>query len=192
MAKNNDFNKLKRMSAVSMAEERKKSVNWMKDSIEDIRKKQTGDPNKIFSTSKLPQIGSMCLFVYDAKLKEKLPFFDVYPLVFPIEFYGDGFLGINFHYLPPAARLRLLEALVSITDNDKYDAKRKLNLSYELLKSYSTQLKGVENCIKRYLYGHVRSSFHTVNRDDWVRAVLLPLQRWSINSNKAKAGRPPY
>jgi hypothetical protein len=186
----NEFERIRKASSVSLAEERKKSINWFKDSIADIQKKQKGDPNKIFSLSKMPEIGGMFLYVYDAKTKDKLPFFDMYPLTMPIEMYNDGFLGLNFHYLPFAARLRLLEALVDITDKD-IDAKRKLNISYNLLKTYSTQLSsvGYKDCIKRYLYGHVRSSFHKVDRDDWVRAVLLPLQRWSINPDHG--GKPP-
>ena len=46
-------------------------------------------------------VGKMYMFFYDAKYKDTLPFFDIFPLVFPIEFYSEGFLGINLHYLPP-------------------------------------------------------------------------------------------
>jgi hypothetical protein len=116
----------------------------------------------------------------------------MYPLVFPIEFYGDGFLGINLHYLPPLARAALLSNLKRLANNNKYDDSTKLNISYELLRAHAVQFKGFENCVKRYLFAHVRSSFHQVSSSDWDKAVLLPLQRWKVNSNRKYAQQPPY
>ena len=46
-------------------------------------------------------IGNMYMFRYEPKLKESLPYYDRFPIVFPIEPYSDGFLGLNFHYLYP-------------------------------------------------------------------------------------------
>ena len=36
------------------------------------------------------------MFFYDPKLKKKLPYYDTFPLVLPLENYSDGFLGLNF------------------------------------------------------------------------------------------------
>ena len=55
--------------------------------------------------------GALNMFIYDPKLKNKLPYYDTFPLVLPLERYRDGFLGINFHYLPYALRARLLSRL---------------------------------------------------------------------------------
>jgi hypothetical protein len=60
------------------------------------------------------------------------------------------------------------------------------------LKEYSSRLGGVENCVKRYLFGHVRSTFHQVDPSDWAKVVVLPLQRWVVNPNKKYAGSTPY
>jgi hypothetical protein len=56
-------------------------------------------------------IGKMFLFKYDPKHKDKLPVYDVYPLVFPIERYSDGFLGLNIHYLSQIERAVFLGKL---------------------------------------------------------------------------------
>ena len=40
------------------------------------------------------------MFVYDPKTKAKLPFYDTFPLVLPIDTFRGGFIGLNFHYLP--------------------------------------------------------------------------------------------
>lgn len=187
------FTNLIRATAREIASKAKEAIDWFRDSVSNIQKKQQrSDPNKIFKTVSSPQIGSMYLFVYDPKYKLILPFYDMHPLVIPIEMYVDGFLGLNLHYLPPLARIQLLKALDDTKNNDKYNETTKLSISYGLLKTYSNQFKGHEQCIKRYLFSHVRSSFHIVNPTDWEKAAMLPLQRWSVNTNKKYAGSPPY
>jgi len=165
----------------------KNSVDWVKQNIQKLK-----NPVRFFDKTGLPTIGEMYMFTYDPKHKETLPFYDVFPLVIPIEMYGDGFLGLNLHYLPPIARARLMDSLRKISNNDKYDDTTKLMVSYKVLKSYSTQLSGFENCIKRYLYSHVRSKFHQVAASEWDKAVMLPLQKWVVNKNRRYAKSPPY
>lgn len=189
----NKFDSFIKRSAREIASSQKDSIDWFRDEVSEIQsKQQRSDPNKIFKKFSSPEIGSLFLFYYDPKYKTILPFFDAHPLVFPIEMYIDGFLGVNLHYLPPLARLQLLKSLDDIKNNDKYNETTKLNISYEILKRYSSQFKGVNNCIKRYLFAHVRSSFHLVNPKDWEKAVLLPLQNWKTNPNSRYAGSPPY
>lgn len=165
----------------------KQAIGWFRDALQKIK-----NPLRVFSQASYPTVGNMYLFTYDPKYKDVLPYYDMYPLVIPIEFYGNGFLGINLHYLPPLARASLMNSLKKVATDDKYNDKTKLNISYEVLTSYSRQFAGVENCIKRYLYSHVRSQFHKVSSEDWDKTVMLPLQRWKINPNKKYAGNPPY
>lgn len=189
----NRFIDLIKGTAAQIAARAKEAIDWFKDTVSDVQKKQQrADPNNIFKVVSSPQIGSMYLFTYDAKYKATLPFFDMHPLVFPIEMYSDGFLGLNLHYLPPLARVRLLKALDDTKNNNKYNETTKLNISYGLLRAYSNQFRGNEQCIKRYLFGHVRSQFHLVHPSDWEKVVMLPLQRWSVNPNKRYTGNPPY
>ena len=55
--------------------------------------------------------GRMYLFFYDAKTKDKLPYWDRFPLIFILEITQDGFTGLNLHYLPPRLRVRFLYEL---------------------------------------------------------------------------------
>lgn len=171
----------------SSRKEISESGEWLKDKIKNMR-----NPLRVFDQSAYPSVGNMYLFTYDPKYKETLPFYDMYPLVFPVEFYANGFLGINLHYLPPAARVSLLSGLTKVASDNKYNDKTKLNISYELVSRYSRQFAGIESCIKRYLFSHVRSQFHKVSSSDWEKAVMLPLQRWKVNNNKKYASSPPY
>lgn len=174
-------------SGAQLIKSARDSADWVKQNIQKLR-----NPLRIFDKTGMPTIGEMYMFSYDPKYKETLPFYDMYPLVIPIEMYADGFLGLNLHYLPPLARANLLSSLKKVANNDKYNDTTKLNISYRMLRNYSSQFAGFENCVKRYLYAHVRSTFHQVSASEWDKAVLLPLQRWKINSNKKYAGRPPY
>jgi hypothetical protein len=184
-----DFEKQLNEAGNNLLAAAKSSLDWFKDKIDNFSKKNIND---IFKKTAMPEIGSMYLFVYDPKYKDTLPFYDMFPLVIPIEFQNQGFLGLNLHYLPPAARSSLLSALATLANNDKYNDTTKLTISYEIVKRYSSQFPGNTECIKRYLYGHVRSQFQFVSPSDWAKVVTMPLQKWKINPNKKYAGSPPY
>jgi len=162
-------------------------IAWFREQLKLVG--TTKDP---FVKTGVPTVGNMYLFVYDPKHKATLPFYDMYPLAIPINYTNDGFLGLNLHYLPPGGRSALLGALISIQNNDKYNDSIKLNISYDLLKGASSKFSGFEQCVKRYIFGHVMSSYHYVQPSDWNKIVGMPLQRWKVNSNPKLAGSPPY
>ena len=109
--------------------------------------------------------GALNMFIYDPKLKNKLPYYDTFPLVLPIERYRDGCLGINFHYLPYALRARLLSRL---DPNANYSALKNVRL--------------VKPTLKRYLNSNVRSRFRKLEEEDFMTAIMLPVQRFRKSS----------
>jgi hypothetical protein len=119
-------------------------------------------------------IGRMYFFYYDPKTKDKLPYYDRFPLVLPIELYPDGILGLNLHYIHPKQRIILLDKLSEFANNSKYDKTTKLRLSYDLLKS-SSKIFETTPCIKRYLFSHVDSRFLEIDASEWDIAALLPV-----------------
>lgn len=124
-------------------------------------------------------VGRLNMFVYDPKYKNKLPYYDVFPLVLPIERYDNGFLGINFHYLPYALRARLLDRLEKFTKGSKDDAR--ILASYSGLKNVGL----VKPTLKRYLSTKVRSRFRRIDSEDFLTALMLPVQRFrKSNVNK--------
>lgn len=124
-----------------------------------------------------PLIGRMYFYFYDAKTKDKLPYWDKFPLVLPIEQYDDGFLGLNLHYLDYESRALLLDNLMTYRNNDKNDESTYLQLSYRMLSGIK-KWKKAQHCIKRYLYGHIQSSFIEVYSDEWNIAIFLPVERF--------------
>ena len=131
-------------------------------------------------------IGAMFLMRYDAKTKDKLPYWDSWPLVFPFAPAPGGFYGINIHYLNPTARMTLMMALIrgsqSIGSNE-LDENFRLKLSYKFLSSFPP----ARPCIKRYLMGHVvKRSMYRIAGNDWAYAAGLPMQRFEGDLNNAE------
>jgi hypothetical protein len=122
-----------------------------------------------------PDPGQMYAFRYDPKGKQKLPYYDVFPLVFPVESYPDGFLGINFHYLPLNLRAKLMDALYSVTTDKKYNENTRLAATYSVLQAAS-KFKAFRPTVKRYLYDHVRSQFLEITAPEWDIALFLPME----------------
>ena len=46
-------------------------------------------------------LGKMFFYKYDPKWAKKLPYWDMYPLVFPFEKAPGGYYGFNLQYIPP-------------------------------------------------------------------------------------------
>ena len=122
-------------------------------------------------------MGNMYLFAYDPKHKDTLPYYDRFPLIFPINKAKGGFLGINMHYLPPILRAKLMDELYKVLNNRNMDETTKLVASYKVLNS-ATKFKEFAPCIKHYLNAHVRTKPAYINPAEWDIALFLPTQKF--------------
>ena len=129
-------------------------------------------------------MGAMMMFTYDPKLKKTLPFYDRFPLCIPVQKAKGGFHGLNLHYLHPIIRAQFLDALMDITNNDKYDLSTKMRLTYSLLKS-SGDLKFFKPCFKHYLISNIKSKLLLIEPVDWEIAIFLPTESFK---KKGKTG----
>ena len=146
----------------------KEPYQWYRNRIKELG---TPSQSQLIRDGKITgrvNFGALNMFIYDPKLKNKLPYYDTFPLVLPIERYRDGFLGINFHYLPYALRARLLSRL---DPNANYSALKNVRL--------------VKPTLKRYLNSNVRSRFRKLEEEDFMTAIMLPIQR----SRKSSASK---
>lgn len=121
--------------------------------------------------------GNMYMFMYDAKHKETLPYYDAFPLVFPINKAEGGFLGLNMHYLPPLLRARLMDALYDTVTNENYDETTRLRINYRLLNS-AAKFRWFAPTVKHYLRSQMRSQLMYVNPSEWDVALFLPTQQF--------------
>lgn len=127
----------------------------------------------LFNVSKKPTIGSLCMFFYEAKHAETLPYWDRFPVSFIVQPAENGFYGINLHYLEPSVRALLLSRLYTVASNRRFDESTKITASYEILKG-TQKFRQFKPCFKRYLYDQVRSPYAIVPASEWALSVFIP------------------
>ena len=152
-----------------------KSNDWYRRQVGTIASKISA--SKLMAEGKLlnsPSSGRLNMFFYNPKTKDVLPYYDTFPLVLPLQYAPSGFLGCNFHYLSPGIRFKLLETLQRFANDNTFDSKTQLSVSYNVVKS----IPFVKPTIKHYLWNYVRSKFLRIDMDEAPISVYLPVQQF--------------
>ena len=161
-------------SVIDASGGRPKSTEWYRDKIKELGKPGAMDLIRDGKRNNKPFYGKLNMFFYNPKFKKKLPYYDTFPLVLPLEKYGDGFLGLNLHYLPIPLRIKLLDRLVDYSNNSQFDESTRLIVDYSRLK----KIKLIQPTIHKYLASQVQSQFRRIDADEFTVATLLPVQRF--------------
>jgi len=147
------------------AGDRDLSINWYKKKVADLSNKISAA--RLMRGGKLkkaPTFNKLHFFKYNPKLKATLPYYDMFPLVMPIQSAPGGFLGINFHYLPIPLRMRLLETL----------DKRGFRGDYRKLKN----IREIKPTLKHYLKRQFVSGFLELEEDDYAPSIFMPVAQF--------------
>ena len=167
------------------------AIDWFKSIVKKTqqaafpaatgRREIMTDRNTGVKTGK-PTIGQLYLFQYSAKWADILPYWDMWPLIFPFDLAPNGFYGINLHYLPPNARAALMIRLIKAQGKGgNMDENFKLKLNYSIITSFKPAIP----CIKRYLFGQVQGKgLYGISGEDWSYAAALPLHKFQKESAK--------
>ena len=153
------------------AGDKEKSLTWYRGKVKSLMDNITKNKlmrGKLFST---PQPNGLNFFRYNPKLASILPYYDVFPLVLPIQSAKGGFLGINFHYLPIPLRMKLFETL----------EKRDFQGDYRALKN----VREIKPTIKHYLRSQMASKFLRLDEEEFAPAIFMPVQSFK----KASVGK---
>lgn len=196
-----ELKKLVKKSKSKLGKMADQSKKWFKKSIEKAFKSKVKSHGDSWITSQLigsdkelrqaittmgaPAIGHLYFYAYDPKWKKELPYYDTFPLVIPIDYMKGGFLGVNFHYLPPLMRATLLDELLKFKHKvpaTAWGQREFLKLSYDLLKGVKTSV--YKPTIKRYLFSHLRSRLAQVDFSEWENAVFLPVENFQKASKR--------
>jgi len=175
---------------------KRESRQWFRQQTKNL----TVSPTRMIRSDRTrltdkPLLGRMYLFQYDPKGKKTLPYYDRFPLVFPIDSTrtsgfansGGSFLGINLHYLPLPLRARLMDALYDTITTKELDESTRIRISYNILQQAS-KYRFFKPCIKRYLISHVKSRFFYIEPTEWEMALFLPLDRF-VGANMSRIYR---
>lgn len=167
-------------------DETKKSWAWYENHVRNAAagmsaQKFLGD-NQVNKVNRIVP-GDMVHFFYDPKTKEKLPYYDTFPLLLPFSANETHFTGLNLHYIPPKIRAVLLSKLMNYVSDDNMSPTTKIKVSWEILKNAS-QFPEVENCVKQYLFSNVKSSYIKIPPKEWPYVIWLPLEKFKKASNE--------
>jgi hypothetical protein len=72
---------------------------------------------------------------------------------------------------------------MDFANNKNMDDTTKLKYKWNLINGVS-RFKWAEPCIKQYLSSHTRSTLRRIAPQDWVTAMLLPVEQF-VGANKA-------
>ncbi len=127
--------------------------------------------------------GNMYMMFYDAKFKNKLPWYDRFPLVIPFDTrtVRRGFYGINLHYIPPMMRQNLLEELY------KRPTETGVEVDYNYFQAVS-RLNPALPCVKKYLWSRIKRAPMQIQKEYWDVAAMLPTGNFGkVNTNTVYA-----
>lgn len=123
------------------------------------------------------EVGSLYMFLYDPKHKKTLPYYDKFPLIFPIGNAKGGFLGFNWHYIPYKQRAILMDSLYDTVTNELYDITTKMKISYNIL-NQTAKHRYFKPAVKHYLIQHVRSKLIYIHPSEWDIAIFLQVAQF--------------
>lgn len=135
-----------------------------------------------------PQTGKLYAYIYDAKLKDTLPFWDKYPLIIYLGrgsgAYSHLMYGLNLHYIPPKARQQFLEELLKqYANTPTITNSTKLKIDWSKVKGFA----GADKMIKAYIPGNIKGKIIEVKPSDWANVVMLPTQQFMSKGKRYSA-----
>lgn len=163
----------------------RESLNWLLKRIQDLRnpanlaRPLTREKHRYTRPTDRQKflMGGLYYFYYDPKTKDDLPYYDKFPLVMPLKRDPEGFIGLNFHYLPIRYRINFMKKLMNLAIYNDEDEIKRIRITYPILDS-SSRYKEFRPCIKRYLYTNIKSRILAVQPQEWDVALYLPIQQF--------------
>lgn len=136
-----------------------------------------------------PQVGRIYTFVYDAKNKDTLPYWDRFPLIIYLgekvtKSGGINMMGLNLHYINPKARQQFLEALLKQhASTPTLSNKTRLKIKWSDVRG----MRGSDQMIKAYLPSHLKSKFIEIAPKDWSNVIYMPTYQFMSQGKRFDA-----
>jgi len=179
----------------------KRAMFWFTDYATELTRWQRRTKDRKFNTlaqrddftkqlvgARAVQPGFFYFYLYDAKWKHELPYWDMFPFTLVLDVQKDRFLGLNFHYLDYYNRARLFDMLYPLREGRASrptvrDIRMRLRVSYALLK-ISSKYKAFQPCLKEYLISNVKTPLLKVGAKEWDVALFLPVEQFQKESKQ--------
>lgn len=156
-----------------LAEDRDMSLRWYRDQVRSVVPRSFSESATTTlirggDIQRRPMYGMLNLYGYLPKHEKILEYYDVFPLVVPIEKLKNGFVGINLHYLSVPMRYKLLKKLMPLTAENRIIGWQRVS-----------RFREIKPTVKRYLGRMVRTGFLPIQEEQEMELVtLMPLQRF--------------
>lgn len=125
-------------------------------------------------------LGRIYAFEYEPKHKRILKYFDENPLVLTFDFkkgqVSQGFLGINFHYVPKRHRKYVLDFFMK-NNIDQVMNTGKIDIDYTKIK-HNIKYPYLKYCIRMYLINHVKGNLYMVPPEEYIWVLNLHSPRF--------------
>ena len=166
---------------------RELSIKWYRQKVQDLlpmpfARQMIREGIKEGKVTRRPNFGMMNLFYYRPKGAEKLPYYDIFPLVIPMgRRLNDGFVGINFHFLSVPQRWLLLERLSMFQTPSELDSFDNEESGGDVMALFYPKIKrkrGVKPLVRRYLTKYVKSYYLKIELSEMLIALTLPVERF--------------
>ena len=135
----------------------------------------------MISSRVVDPFGRLSFFIYQAENDAKLPYWDAAPLTL---IYGEDnahLYGLNFHYVHPMIRVKILSSLIDYMVNANNE-RAYLAVTYSKIKALSTH-RYIRPCVKTYLKSNFLTPPIVIKPDSWHNAVMLPTAQWKRATN---------
>lgn len=168
------------MAPLPNAQKNNKSVKWFQATVRNIPLSRVGAT---------PEVGKMYTYVYDAKYKKTLPYWDKFPLVVILSVNAEYQLGLNLHYIAPKMRQAFLEKLLaanpSLLNQKTIGPRAKFKINWAAVKKYP----GADKMIKLYIRSRIKGSMVEISPTQWANTIYLPTQQFLDKEGKRYSAR---
>lgn len=168
------------MAPLPNAAKNNKSVKWFRETVQNI-------PRARFSA--IPEVGKMYTYVYDAKYKDKLEYWDKFPLVVILDVNAEYQLGLNLHYIAPKMRQAFLEKLLianpRLLNQKTIGPRAKFKINWAAVKKYP----GADKMIKLYIRSRIKGRLIEISPTQWANTIYLPTQQFLDKKGRRYSAR---
>ena len=105
--------------------------------------------------------------------------YDAYPLIFLLSETPGELEGINFHYMTPKERIKLLGRMFEYLNSEDFDNRTKLfSTKFKRTIKNNRLFRYAKACYREYKPGRIISKIIQVHPMDWELAITVPTERF--------------
>ena len=105
--------------------------------------------------------------------------YDAFPLIFLLSETPGSLEGINFHYMVPRERIKLLGRMFEYLNSEDFDSRTKLfSVKFRRTMKNNRLFRYARACYREYKPGRIDSKIIQVHPMDWELAITVPTERF--------------